>query len=198
MSDDPVSRSLGIPLFWLFFWALPLSTGPALASGVATSLMLESPISSGVYPITLPASRLPQLRGIPWAQLTLYRMDDSVPVLIPFQIDRRDVRGRLLTEPFHEITDQDEFVFMARDIGQNLPEPASIPNLETIARITVTSSSEDGYLFIARSTKGVAPRAQQDYVHYDTATDCVRSKAYEICFAAQQPFLMNSVRWRSP
>lgn len=131
-------------------------------------------------PVVIKASNLPAaLNGLGDDSLRLYSYDAMTGIFypVPYQVDSLDADG-IYIPPDGSIDPNDEFVFMADDMLDQVTDPSLIactvaavnnclPIGSTIYELQVTDpiGGGDGYLYI--STESSCPASPADYISWD-------------------------------
>ncbi len=168
--------------------------------------ILHYPISSPNYPVVLRGKDLPSLLNLPIGSIRLFAWKQSEFRAIPFQIDRRDSRGRYLIpqsdaeaerEEAHPFGGNDECVFMASDLGgQEDLLPGTNPYVAaTQIELVDPRSGRKGWVY-ALVFQERPPPVTGDYTFYDRAGDAIETDTYRIAFTRDKPFLVDRLHWR--
>jgi hypothetical protein len=183
------------------------SIAHALEKPSVVQATVSYPLSSHYYPVVLQGRDLPPLLDVPIDRISLYAFRDNTLGPIPFQIDRRDRKGRfqipadendLLTEKGALFDENDECVFMVSDAGG---KPAALPaglNISLAVEIILTDR-EDGRnlrVYALVSPEATGDTAAQDYVTYHGEDDSVESETYRVSFSSKKPFLIDTILWK--
>lgn len=124
--------------------------------------------------------------GVPIPQLALFAYKNNSLDPIPFQIDERDPKGRLVMMGGKtagkdidngKLDANDEMVFCAMDTGDRLPDAERADKIE----IEITDPkhpSQHAWVYLHNIKSGKAPRSSVDYINYDPKTERIMSKNY--------------------
>jgi len=193
---------------WWVVRSILLAALSAESSEVAASRnRVLRPISSPDYPVVLKGKDIPSLAGVPIGRIALYAVHKSGLEPIPFQIDRRDRKGRFQIprtdrerkeESRSSFDDNDECVFMAGDLGRKievLPAPFRGASAVEIG-ITDPETGRKGWIYALVFHERAPEYARQDDVSYDRSHDAVETDTYRIAFSETHPFLVSELSWK--
>lgn len=177
---------VGSALFFLF-----VAAGSTLLQAAE-----NEPFARRIDAIQLVARNLPSLLTLPIVAIRLAAWKHGVLTPIPFQIDENDAQGVYIfrtSHPDHEDQDcghfdeNDEFVFMARDLGDRLPGGRT-RDKNLLAEIEVTNPLDGtkGWAYVGTEAfcSGLCPR---DYVTYDPESDRILAENYRLGFSREAP-----------
>jgi len=142
------------------------------------------------------AKDLPPLLGRPVDSIRLMVTSSNHLIPIPFQIDERGADGAYLFRTSHpDLEDEDhghfdlndEFVFMARDLGDRLPDER-ISDKHLLAEMEVTDPLDGSRGWCYVTTREFSPGlSSKDYVVYDPRADRILTRNYRIGFSKEAP-----------
>ena len=137
-------------------------------------------------PVEVVGADLPDLAGVPIAELALYAFDGSTWAPIPFQIDERNAQGAYVANEDGLLDANDVLVFMAGDAGSaaGLAEwpvdaQARSVNRQVIQAVDPISGAL-GMVYLYRSTTLV--RSATSYVAWNQAGQTVTTPAFSAAF----------------
>ena len=191
-------RMLCVLLTITFFIALPVFA----AADVMPQLTIRAPLSSLATPVVILGSEIGSLKGMPVAKIRALSWQGEVRKAIPFQIDKRDAKGRYEFSPRDDVSAlmldvNDECVFMTSDAGERkrADSEGSIqqPTVEIV--IVDSKTGERKWVYLQVATADSLPVATKDYVAYDAARDAIQTATYKLGFSKSQPFLIDSLQW---
>ena len=172
------------------------------AADVAPQLTIRAPHSSLATPVVILGRELGPLKGMPIAKIRALSWQGEVKKAIPFQIDKRDAKGRYEFSPRDDgsalmLDVNDECVFMTSDAGERKPaDPEGSKQQPTVEIVIVDSKTgERKWVYLQAATADSLPRATKDYVAYDAAHDAIETATYKLGFSKSQPFLIDSLQW---
>ncbi len=187
----------------------PLAEGASRNSASTSMVHLSIPysISSSNYPVILKGGNLSPLIGAPVGKIFIYAVHGGRLKPIPFQIDRRDRKGKFripLTEKAREkegrssIDENDECVFMAGDVGRKMGiVPVDLRGSPAVEiEITDPKTGRKGWVYAFVVYDGMPERALRDYISYDFKQDAVATDTYRIVFSKKVPFLVSTLAWK--
>lgn len=166
-----------------------LLAGATAALGGAGTLPRERPYD----PVVLSTRSLDGLGDCEPDHYRLYAVRDGVVVAVPFQVDARDRRGgyefgEVAMGVGHRFDDDDELVFMARDLGMRQatqPFPLAGPVVEF--EVTDPDTGARGWAYLVRDPTGPRP-AGPAYATYDPARSEVRATYYRLHYPPGRNF----------
>ncbi len=205
----PIDSILRLFSLALIPWVL-LAAAPDLHArepAVLESTPVIYPLSSLYYPVVLSGRQLPSLLELPIGQVALYASRQGKLAPIPFQIDRKDRRGRFeiaadeqerREENQHPFDENDECVFMVADAGEGLAALPDMPDVSGATEIVLTDPTTQETLFVyALVFPDEAPRkSSRDYVTYHIGNDTVETETYRVAFSQDKPFLLTAINWK--
>ncbi len=176
--------------------ALALTVGTTISLGAQERADLDRPYD----PVVVPCSKLGAFAGVPLDQVRIlaYRADESRWEPIPFQIDERkaivdpwdpvNIRLSYFAQDDGLVDDDDELVFLCRDLGDKAP-PESWPDGAPVGvRVQLeVSDPVDGSRAWAYAYRypTEAPAVPSPYdLSYDPDTDAVQTLAYRVRLGA--------------
>ena len=181
-----------------FFIALPVFA----ATDPLPQLTIRAPLSALATPVVILGSELGSLKGMPVAKIRALSWQGEVRKAIPFQIDKRDAKGRYEFSPRDDgsaliLDANDECVFMVSDAGERKRADSEETNPRSDVEIVIvdpkTGERKWVYLQVAAADNPTA--ATKDYVVYDAARDAIETETYRMGFSKSQPFLIDSLQW---
>lgn len=191
------------------FVALVLTPGFSYGDGARgwDRLYFLYPISSPYYPVVLTGEFLKTLLDVPIQAFSLYAVKASGLEPIPFQIDRRDAFGHYqipvtVDEKAEEGSKgfdvNDEFLFMAGDLGQKLDAVAKVFDGRRVTEIEFIDPRTDrrGWVYAVVGAGNSVQRSAVDYVRYSPDRDTVESDIYGVSFSRETTFLINRLAWK--
>lgn len=167
--------------------ACALATDGATADGLRTLRRLHDPV-------VVRTDRLAELPTRETRNVVLYRVDDGIPVAIPFQFDARDRAGELVVDgpPDFRFDDDDELVFMAADAGDRATTPPCPDRCDAVVEIEVVDPRPgDGrraWAYLVHFREAPPRTAFEPYVTFDPATQTARSAYYQVEYAKGRNF----------
>jgi hypothetical protein len=190
-------RMLRVLLTTTFFIALPVS-----AATDVPQLTIRPPLSSLAIPVVILGNELGLLKGMPVSKIRAFSWQGEVKKAIPFQIDKRDARGRY---EFSHREDgsalmlgvKDECVFMTSDAGERKRADSEVNKQKPTIEIVIVDSKtgERKWVYLQVATADSLTGATKDYVAYDAARDVIETATYKLGFSKPQPFLIDSLQW---
>ncbi len=198
-----ITHCFALLLIILFFF--PAGRMDTATASPLQTVTLTRPITSGAYPVVIPGRELSPLLDHPINEITFFAAHGGALQPIPFQIDRRDRRGRFqlpsgkkqLREGRFPFDGNDEFVFMAADVGEKMttPLPGEITSTSVAIMITDPVTKKQGWLY-ARTSRTSPERNTTDYVTYHRNNDTVESDLYRVGYSKRLPFIIQSLQWK--
>lgn len=172
-------------------------------------VVLSRPISSPYYPVVLKGKDLPPLLKTPLGKIALWALGDGGFKPIPFQIDRRDAKGRfqipvtekeVAREAEHGLDLGDELVFMVRDLGTKVETLPGDLVFHGATEIEIVDPETDQRRWAYAIVSGKEPlgKSTDDYVSYSQEDDWVESDTYRIGFSRKTPFVIDTLKWKDP
>ena len=185
------------PLLVISLLLVSLFAGAADAAPIQSVVKLQRPTSFESYPVVITGVDLPQLTGATTEYIELLSVDDGKLRPISFQIDARDDEGRFILndEENEAFDDNDELVFMVKDVGTKLIDLKSFSHGSSITEIEITdpeSGTRNWVYAVFSDGRNVTP-ALQDLVRYDSESDTISTENYRIMFVAESPFLVDTL-----
>lgn len=152
-------------------------------------------------PVKIVGSSLPRFLEASIGQCRLYAVKDRMFVPIPFQIDEVDAEGLYVLphgkRPNRDrgkrdgrrereglIDDNDELVFMARDLGDRALEPAALPGATRSAEIEVVDpvTGGKGWAYLFSFPDPPAP-SSRDYARFAPREDRVHAEFFTLGYS---------------
>jgi len=175
----------------LYKWTLFLVGFISSVSFSHAQLVTQSTVQRPYDPIILRASHFPEFVGQPISSLHIWVYHDSTGTWgpIPFQIDPIDTNWSYFGQKTGLLTERDEVLFMAKDLGDRVPDgywPAddsskAFPRYEIFVHDTLRPSQSGwAYFFESASLDSISP---VDYVDYDSVNDKILSGNYRLGFS---------------
>ena len=181
-----------------FFIALPIFA----AGDAMPQLTIRAPLSSLATPVVILGSELGPLKGMPVAKIRALSWQGEVRKAIPFQIDKRDAKGRYEFSTRDDrsalmLDVNDECVFMTSDAGERKRADSEGNKQQPTVEIVIVDSKtgERKWVYLQVATADSLPGATKDYVAYDAAHDAIQTATYKLGFSKSQPFLIDSLQW---
>ena len=162
-----------------------LLAGMAAASAAAAATL---PLTRPHDPVVVSTG---ELGGLTDREPADYRMlvvrgGDMVP--IPFQIDARDASGAYeLGDTTGAFDDDDELVFMAKDLGPRATERLDFAGPVVELEVADPDSGLQGWAYLVRAPEASRPDATP-YATYDVAGSEVRAAAYRLRYPPGRNF----------
>lgn len=178
--------------------AIARARGPRLAGAALLLLAGTTPALAAVAtlpherphdPVVVSTGALAGLADRDPDHYRLLAMHDGTAVPVPFQIDARDAHGRYqLTDAPPAFDDDDELVFMAKDLGarcaaESLAAAGPIVELE----VADPGTGSRGWAYLVRAPDAPRPTARP-YAVYDAARSEVRAAAYRVRYPPGRNF----------
>ena len=192
------SRMLCVLPTIAFFIALPVFA----AADAMPQLTIRAPLSSLPTPVVILGRELGPLKGMPVAKIRALSWQGEVRKAIPFQIDKRDAKGRYEFSPRDDgsalmLDVNDECVFMTSDAGERKHADSEGSKQQPTVEIVIVDSKtgERKWVYLQIATADSLPGATKDYVTYDAARDAIQTATYKLGFSKSQPFLIDSLQW---
>lgn len=140
-------------------------------------------------PVILPTGLLHALPDHRTAKCRLYRLQGGSLEPVPFQFDARDDDGDLVfpkTPAAEEFIfdDNDELVFMAKDVGDRAGREMLPPDSDGALEIVVTDPIDGtvGWAYLVHFADQVPPRSPIRYATFDEKTNEVRALFYRMTY----------------
>jgi hypothetical protein len=187
-----VAVTFAILLVLMLSWSLQGSSNVVQASDTARSTSLVLPRWHA--PVVISGTLFPDLVDVPLDEIYVYASYDGHLQQIPFQIDERDAGGRYVKFENSRWDENDELVFMGRDGGQRMTDPALVLGSLRISPmyiVTVTDpiSNIQAWAYVYRSLE-LSRTFGHDYVSYDVERDRILSPGvYAMGFSATHEFM---------
>jgi hypothetical protein len=146
-------------------------------------------LDRNLEPVIVKGNSVDALSGAPVGHLFVYTYNGiSLGGQIPAQVDEITMSGHYTAIEDGLLDANDEIVFMAKDLGDRAPNPASLTTTLPISaawyEIEVTdplSPTKKGWAYLVRSSS-LPISFSSDYVNYLTATQRVTTNRYEAGF----------------
>lgn len=161
--------------------------------------------SSSYFPVVISGKAFQPLINVPAARIRALSLRNSIISTIPFQIDKRDRKGRYLVSSksgaqIMPLENNDECVFMATDAGDRIEDYRTRFAQQVTIEISVTDPLTDQrrWIYLVETRPDDPPAVMPSgYVSYDADKDNIETPAYKIGFSRTLPFLTNSLQWRN-
>ena len=180
------------------FIALPVFA----AADAMPQLTIRAPLSSLATPVVILGRELGSLKGMPVAKIRALSWQGEVRKAIPFQIDKRDAKGRYEFSTRDDgsalmLDVNDECVFMTSDAGERKHADSEGSKQQPTVEIVIVDSKtgEQKWVYLQVVTADSLPGVTKDYVAYDAARDAIQTATYKLGFSKSQPFLIDSLQW---
>ncbi len=158
---------------------------------VAEAKAEEKTLKRKADPVVVLGKDLGPFMGEPASSLFLYAMKEGRLIPIPYQIDEKDKRGKLVINSGKKpkpdkdkglIDDNDELIFMAGDAGDKAPVGTNIGQQAGI-EITLTDplTDEVGRVYLLKFDEP-QPIATADYVRYAPEEDRIYARNFSIAY----------------
>lgn len=188
---------------WLFVTVTLTAALPVSAAVVSMPLLtIHASFSLPAAPVVISGGELASLIGKPTAMIRAVSWQGGVKKIIPFQIDKRDAKGRYMFPSRDDnnallLEATDECVFMLSDAGERLRPGAESGNLQQTIEIGIVdfNSGERKWVYLQVITSDSPEEVTKDYVVYDAAQDAIETGIYRIGFSKSQPFLIDKLQW---
>ena len=179
-----------------FFIALPT----VAAAETIPQLTIRAPLSSLPTPVVVLGRELGPLKGMPVAKIRAFSWQGEVMKAIPFQIDKRDAKGRYEFSTRDNgsvlmLDVDDECVFMTSDAGERKHADSKESKQQPTVEIGLVDSRTGERKWVYLQAADSLPVATKDYVAYDAARDAIETATYKLGFSKSQPFLIDSLQW---
>lgn len=160
-----------------------------IIAGVAAGAGEVKTLDRNLEPVVIEGNEAASLIGSPVGHLFVYTSNGTAwGGQIPVQVDEITMSGHYTAAEDGLLDANDEIVFMAKDLGDRAPNPASLtttlPISATWYEIEVSdplSPTKKGWAYLVRSSS-LPVSANSDYVNYLTATQHVVTNRYEAGF----------------
>jgi hypothetical protein len=163
---------------------------PLLLAGASAALAAVAtlPGARPHDPVVVSTALLGGLEDADPDHYRLYALRDGAAVAVPFQIDARDRRGGYeLGEATHRFDDNDELVFMAKDLGARQPAACLPAGPAVELEVADPETGARGWAYLVRDPAGPQP-ARPAYATYDTARNEVRATYYRLRYPPGRNF----------
>lgn len=178
-----------------FFIALPVFA----AAETIPQLTIRAPLSSLPTPVVILGGELGPLKGMPVAKIRALSWQGEVMKAIPFQIDKRDAKGRYEFSTRDGsalmLDADDECVFMTSDAGERKPADSKESKQQPTVEIGLVDSKSGEQKWVYLQVADSLPVATKNHVTYDAARDAIETATYKLGFSKSQPFLIDSLQW---
>lgn len=164
----------------LWILAVSLFLGGLLGNPARGDESTTSTLSRPESPVVVPGRNLKALLKREIDTLRLYAWKEGKLVPIPFQIDERTPSGELAYEHGEErrsdtddarLDDDDELVFMARDVGDRAPADAIRLGQSGLVELIVKDPRGRGWVYLLHFAHAPPPLAKGRYVSLDWSGD---------------------------
>jgi hypothetical protein len=156
----------------------------AVSAHAATTLPLARPHD----PVVVSTGELGGLTDRQSADYRMLVVRDGAMVPIPFQIDARDGKGAYeLGDGTGAFDDDDELVFMAKDLGARATEQLEAAGPVVELEVADPDSGLQGWAYLVREPEGSRPDAAP-YATYDAARSEVRAASYRLHYPPGRNF----------
>lgn len=190
------------------FLMLALSgwAGSEAVGSMANANITQITVPSFSYlPIAISGNDLPSFLNMPVSRISAFSYRNNVLAAIPFQIDKRDSKGRYdLSSKANTqnmlLDANDECVFMAADAGDRIERLESYFAQQPVFEIGIVDpkTGERKWVYLAEPKSGQSHSiTEQHYVFYDADKDSVETSIYKIGFSRAYPFLIDSLQWHA-
>lgn len=161
--------------------------------------------SSSYFPVVITGKELPTFINVPAARISAMSMRKDGVVSIPFQIDKRDRKGRyVLSNKSNSLStrleNNDECVFMATDAGDRIENYLVRFSQQQVVEVSIIDPQTDRrrWVYLVETKPDEQPAVMAPgYVHYDADKDSLETPAFKIGFSRSLPFLVNSLQWHA-
>jgi len=136
----------------------------------------RSTLKRGESPVIVEGKALKPVLGKGKESLRLYAWREGAAVAIPYQIDERTPAGAFAFPEGDErrsdtddgrFDNNDELVFMARDVGDRAPPQAFALGQSQTTELVVRDPKGRGWVYLLHFAKAPPPRAKRRYVDLD-------------------------------
>ena len=178
-------------LLVLFILLFLVVVGVGLTGQVVASVAVNAKtLDRNLEPVIIYGADVGSLVGTPVEHLFVYTYTGADwGGQIPIQVDEVTATGSYTTTEDGLLSDNDEIVFMAMDLGDQAPDPASLettlPISATWFEVEVTDPTDPakkGWAYLVRSSI-LTSSVSTDYVDYMAATQRITTSHYELGFA---------------
>jgi hypothetical protein len=161
-----------------------LLAGMSVANADAGTLSLTRPHD----PVVLSTGALEGLTDREPAHYRLLVVRDGAVVPVPFQIDPRESGGAYeLDDTTGAFDDDDELVFMAKDLGARASQPLDADGPVVELEVADPESGQQGWAYLVRAPEAPRPAAAP-YATYDAARSEVRAASYRLRYPPGRNF----------
>ena len=167
-----------------------LASGAMLLAGAVSAFGASTlPQTRSHDPVVLSTGALAGLTDRDPDHYRLLSLRNGTAVPVPFQIDARDARGTYqLTDAPPGFDDDDELVFMAKDLGnrragERLAGSGPVVEFE----VTDPGTGARGWAYLVRAPAAPEPTVRP-YATYDTARNEVRAVSYRVRYPPGRNF----------
>ncbi|WP_124945059.1 hypothetical protein [Sulfurirhabdus autotrophica] len=188
---------------WVFVAGTLTAALPVSAAEVSMPLLtIHASLSLPAAPVVVSGGEIASLLDKPVAMIRAVSWQGGVKKIIPFQIDKRDAKGRYVF-PLKDddkallLEATDECVFMLNDAGERLRPGAESTNPQQTIEIGIVdfNTGERKWVYLQVITADTPAEVTKDYVVYDAANDTIETGIYRIGFSKSQPFLIDKLQW---
>lgn len=189
----------------LMFTLAGLGRSEAGEAGANLTIAQISVQSSPYLPIVILGKDLPAFINAPVSRISALSFRNNTLKSIPFQIDKRDAKGRYdlsnNASTQNQLLDKnDECVFMADDAGdriERLPAHFSQQPVTEIGMVDPQTGIHKWVYLIKAKHDQTTTFVDQHHVSYDADKDSIKTPTYKIGFSKTHPFLMDSLQWHT-
>jgi len=188
-----------------FMFVVSVLTAGAIDATASTG----RPLVNRPDPVVLEGRKLPKVKGADIARIRVFAYREGGWEAIPFQVDERFVKRGCSApryviapeaDPDPTFDDDDELVFLARDMGTKAPAgDISVGSGLRPKAITAISAAglggERGYAYVMIFDSPPSPRAKRGgYMEWNSESRTVRShRGYEVGYPESDSFFFNSL-----
>ncbi len=168
----------------------PVETSEEILPKPVKTLILDKSLNRRLDPLIIKGDLLPRLHGLDIDNFRLFAHDGETFRVVPFQVDERTLRGEyVFTAGKLAGTDSDngrfdyndELVFMARDMGGQVPETHWGKMGDRGTEIVVTDPldiSRKGWVYFIHFPHTPPPLSEIDYINYSSENEIIQTAHY--------------------
>jgi hypothetical protein len=190
-----------VPIAKNFAEDAPQAPQPETAAAPAPAAVPAEGMAAGSFsrhadPVVLKGEQVPEFAGVTEDELRVFAAKNGKLEPIPYQMDERNQWGEFVVvkgkrvEPDEDngkLDDNDEIVFLTRDIGTKVPKDQWPTGYKKAYEVEVTDplTSAKGYAYVMSyaSASAAPPKSSADYVSYEEVGEgLTKAINYEIGF----------------
>jgi hypothetical protein len=166
-----------------------------LAPAASAEPSVASAVTRTLEPVIVKGADLSMYLNVPVTQIFVYAYHGGGWSQLPAQVDEVNASGEYVAYENGLLDDNDEIVFMARDLGDSsggaAPDPGGGTAIFSWYELTVTDPThpgDQGWAYVVRPVS-IAPTPTADYVQFDGSSHRITGSNYTLGFATPKAWL---------